>query len=209
MLEFLDVTKRFGVQSAVSGVTFSLTLGETAALMGPSGCGKTTILRLAAGLDAPSSGEIRIAGSPASVPEIVLQAPHLRGISCVFQEPRLWPHLSVRGNIAFTLPHLPKPERIRRIAKVADWTGLSSLLDRRPANLSGGEARRAALARALAPSRPVLLMDEPFANLDADASSRILDSVLAAQSEDGFALLVVSHNLEEIRSLHARVLAFW
>lgn len=205
MLELRMVGKHFGMTPVLSDLSFTVGAGEIAALCGPSGCGKTTVLRLISGLEIPDRGEILIDGRLVSRAQWVLP-PHERQIGCVFQEPRLWPHMTVRGNIGFPLVGWTRHERSARIAKVAQWTGLCGLLDRHPSGLSGGEARRVALARALAPRRRLLLMDEPLTNLDAVSAKSLLDAVLQAWQEEKFTLLYVTHHPAELQSLDARIL---
>jgi len=205
MLELRQVGKRFGNTEVLSEVNFRLGPGEIATLTGPSGCGKTTVLRLISGLEMLSQGEIHMEGRLVSCPQWGVP-PHRRHIGCVFQEPRLWPHLTVRGNIEFALSGWTRNERLARLEKVAQWTGLTALLDRHPCGLSGGEARRVALARALAPRRRLVLMDEPLTNLDAASAQSLLDAVLQAWREEQFALLYVTHDPAEMQSLDARIL---
>lgn len=205
MLELRMVGKRFGNTPVLSDLSFMLGAGEIAALRGPSGCGKTTVLRLISGLEIPDRGEIHIDGRLVSRSRWALP-PHERQIGCVFQEPRLWPHLTVRGNIEFSLAGWSRHERSARLEKVAQWTGLPGLLNRHPSALSGGEARRVALARALAPRRKLVLMDEPLTNLDAASAQSLLDAVLQAWREEKFTLLYVTHDPAEMQSLDARIL---
>jgi iron(III) transport system ATP-binding protein len=205
MLELRTVSKGFGSTRVLSDLSFTLGDGEIAALCGPSGSGKTTVLRLISGLELPDQGEIHIDGRLASRPKWGLP-PHQRQIGCVFQEPRLWPHMTVRGNIEFALAGWSRNERRARLDQAAQWTGLANLLDRHPAGLSGGEARRVALARALAPRRKLVLMDEPLTNLDASSAQSLLDAVLQAWREEKFSLLYVTHDPAEMQSLDARIL---
>lgn len=205
MLELRMVGKCFGQARILSDLSFTLGAGEIAALCGPSGCGKTTVLRLISGLEIPDEGEIHMDRRLVSRTQWALP-PHERQIGCVFQEPRLWPHLTVRGNIEFSLAGWPPHKRSTRLEKVAHWTGLCDLLDRHPSGLSGGEARRVALARALAPRRRLVLMDEPLTNLDASSAQALLDGVLQAWREESFTLLYVTHDSAEMQSLDARIL---
>ena len=206
MLELRQVAKRFGNFEVLSGVNFRLGPGEIAALTGPSGCGKTTVLRLISGLEMLDQGEIHLEGRLVSRSQWGTP-PHQRQLGCVFQEPRLWPHLTVSGNIEFSISGWTRSERRARLEKVAEWTGLTALLHRHPSGLSAGEARRVALARALAPRRKLVLMDEPLTNLDTASTQSLLDAVLQAWREEQFTLLYVTHDPAEIQSLDARILS--
>jgi len=198
MFEVRKVTVKFGSTIALDDFSLQFDAGETVVVRGPSGCGKTTLLRVIAGLTAPCKGEIWLQGLQASQPGFMLP-PHHRNIAFVFQEPRLWPHMTVRQNVMFGLSELKPSERAERLAHVADNTGLNDLLKRYPAELSGGQARRVALARALAPRRPLILMDEPLTNLDDEGRRDLVDVVRRFWEEEKFALLYVTHDtLEEI-----------
>jgi iron(III) transport system ATP-binding protein len=192
MLDVRHVSKRFGSTVALDGVSLKLEAGEAALLRGPSGCGKTTLLRVIAGLAAPDSGEIWLNGSQASRPSLLIQ-PHRRNISFVFQEPRLWPHMTAGQNLDFVLSALKPDERAARLSLAAENMGITSLLHRYPAELSGGQARRVALARALAPKRSLVLMDEPLTNLDERGRLDLLEVIRRFWVEERFALLYVTH----------------
>ncbi len=192
MLDVRHVGKRFGITVALSGVSFRLEAGEAALLRGPSGCGKTTLLRVIAGLEAPDSGEILLSGSPASRLGLLIQ-PHRRNISFVFQEPRLWPHMTARQNLNFALSALKPDERAARLSLAAEAMDITGFLNRYPSELSVGQARRVALARALAPKRPLVLMDEPLTNLDEKGRRGLLEVIRRFWVEERFALLYVTH----------------
>jgi len=198
MFEVQKVTVRFGSTVALADFSLKVGNGDAVIVRGPSGCGKTTLLRVIAGLTAPCKGEIWLQGSQASRPDFILH-PHQRNLAFVFQEPRLWPHMTVSQNVMFGLAVLRPSERAERLALVADKTGINDLLTRYPAELSGGQARRVALARALAPGRPLILMDEPLTNLDDAGRRDLVDVVRQFLEEERFALLYVTHDtLEEI-----------
>src|SRR5437667_10309614 len=158
------VTKRFGDVVAVDDLSLDVADEEFLVLLGPSGCGKTTALRMIAGLDEPSEGEIRIGDRVVNDVE-----PKDRDVAMVFQSYALYPHMTVRRNIEFPLRsrNVPTAERARLVADVAVGLGLTSLLDRKPAQLSGGQRQRVALARAIVRRPAAFLMDEPLSNLDA------------------------------------------
>jgi iron(III) transport system ATP-binding protein len=192
MLDVCNVSKRFGSTVALSGVSLRLEAGEAALLRGPSGCGKTTLLRVIAGLETPDSGEILLNGSQTSRPGLLIQ-PHRRNLSFVFQEPRLWPHMTVRQNLDFALSALKPHERAARLSLAAETMGIAGFLNRYPSELSVGQARRVALARALAPKRPLVLMDEPLTNLDEKSRQSLLEVIRRFWAEERFALLYVTH----------------
>lgn len=198
MFELRKVTVRFGNTIALNNFSLQLDAGEAVIVRGPSGCGKTTLLRVIAGLTAPCKGEVWLQDRPASRPDFIL-SPYQRNLAFVFQEPRLWPHMTVRQNIVFGLSALNPSERAKRLEHVADNTGINDFLTRYPSELSGGQARRVALARALAPRRPLILMDEPLTNLDNESRRNLADVVQSFWEEEGFTLLYVTHEvLEEI-----------
>jgi iron(III) transport system ATP-binding protein len=198
MFEIRKVTVRFGSTVALDDFSLQFDAGETVVVRGPSGCGKTTLLRVISGLTAPCKGEIWMQGLQVSRLDCILP-PHRRNISVVFQEPRLWPHMTVHQNVMFGLSELKPSDRAARLAHVADKTGIIDLLKRYPAELSGGQARRVALARALAPMRPLILMDEPLTNLDDEGRMDLVDVVQRFWEEEKFALLYVTHDaLDEI-----------
>jgi heme ABC exporter ATP-binding subunit CcmA len=192
MLDVRHVSKQFGHTVALDRVSLRLEAGEAALLRGPSGCGKTTLLRIIAGLTAPDSGEIWLSGSPANRSGLLVQ-PYRRNISFVFQEPRLWPHMTARQNLDFALSALKPEERTARLSLAAEKVGITGLLNRYPAELSVGQARRVALARALAPKRPLVLMDEPLTNLDEKGRQDLQEVIRSFWEEERFTLLYVTH----------------
>ena len=180
-------------QSAVDGVSFGLRTGDIGVLIGPSGCGKTTLLRAVAGLEAASAGEIKLSGIVVSSGSVNL-APEKRRIGMVFQDYALFPHLDVRHNVGFGIHHWPKSERRARIAEVLELVGLSSSEKRFPHELSGGQQQRVALARAMAPKPQLLLLDEPFSNLDVDLRERLAHEVRSILKAAGATALFVTHD---------------
>lgn len=178
------------------------------ALFGPSGSGKTTLINLVAGLARPTSGRIAFAGevwSDAATGHFL--PPHRRRIGYVFQEGRLFPHLTVRQNLIYGQRYTPAAERRETLARVVDLLGTASLLDRRPSGLSGGEKQRVALGRALLSSPHLLLMDEPLSALDAELKAAILPDIERIRDEVGIPILYVSHSLEEVARLATHVVA--
>jgi len=206
MIRVRQLSKSFGQAKAVDNITFSLAAGESLVILGPSGSGKTTLLRLVAGLEMPDDGEVSINGQLASKPGWVL-APHQRGIGFVFQAPCLWPHMTVSQNILFGLGRLSREEARRRLDELLEQTALSGLERRYPSELSGGEARRVAVARALAPRPRCLLMDEPLTNLDEHLRARLLALIRETVEQQGSCLLYVTHDRDEMAQISGRVLA--
>jgi iron(III) transport system ATP-binding protein len=205
MIEARNLAKSYGGAPVLAGTSFRAEPGEPLVVFGPSGCGKTTLLRIVAGLELPDRGEILIDGAPASRPGWGTP-PRARDIGYAFQSGALWPHLTVGQNILFGLGARPKAEAARRLADVLDLVLLAGFEDRYPAELSGGEARRVGLARALAPEPRHLLLDEPLTSLDADLKERILPEVLRAVRNNGSVLLYVTHDEAEADRVSGRVL---
>lgn len=195
-LEISGLEKRFGDKTAVHNLTLQVREGEILALVGPSGCGKTTLLRLVAGLEEPDAGEIRLQGKPA-VDNMVFLPPERRGVGMVFQDYALFPHISVAGNIGFGLNGTSRDERKSVVERMLQLVGLSGYEDRYPHELSGGERQRVALARALAPQPVVLLLDEPFSNLDADRRIQMRMEVREILKRIGATAIFVTHDQEE------------
>jgi iron(III) transport system ATP-binding protein len=178
---------------AVDHVTLGLRAGDIGVLIGPSGCGKTTLLRAVAGLESVSSGEIRLQKTVVSSPSTMLP-PEARRIGMVFQDYALFPHLTVGRNVAFGIHHLPKAEQAARVAEVLQLVGLEGSAGRFPHELSGGQQQRVALARALAPRPQLMLLDEPFSNLDVDLRERLAHEVRGILKAAGATALFVTHD---------------
>ena len=178
---------------AVDGVTLGLRAGDIGVLIGPSGCGKTTLLRAVAGLERVSGGSIGVGKETVSSASVHVPAEQRR-IGMVFQDYALFPHLDVGRNVAFGIDHLPKPERAARVAEVLNLVGLGGLQGRFPHELSGGQQQRVALARALAPKPRLLLLDEPFSNLDVDLRERLAHEVRGILKAAGATALFVTHD---------------
>lgn len=191
-LEIRDLTVRYGDVIAVDGVSLRVESGALAALVGPSGCGKTSILRAIAGFETPATGTIRIGE------DIVDRVPpEKRRIGLLFQEGALFPHLTVLENVAFGLPR----GHHARAIEVLRLVGLEDLQHRRPHELSGGQQQRVALARALAPRPRLILLDEPFAALDAPLRVRLREDVREILRETGTTAVLVTHDQEEALSI--------
>jgi iron(III) transport system ATP-binding protein len=193
------VEKHFDDVGAANGVTFDLYPGELLALLGPSGCGKTTTLRLIAGFERLDAGTIEIGDKLVSSQNVHL-APEKRRVGMVFQEYALFPHMSVAENIRFGL-HAYTGDKDRRIDEVLTLVGLEGLGERMPSELSGGQQQRVALARALAPEPALILLDEPFSNLDAGLRVRVRAEIRAILKAAGATAVFVTHDQEEALSL--------
>ena len=196
LLEVENLRHAYGEQEVVRGLSFSLARGAIGCLLGPSGCGKTTVLRCIAGFEGIREGEIRLAGKVVSGPGVMLP-PERRRIGMVFQDYALFPHLSVAGNIAFGLHAAPAAERSARVQELAKLVGLSAALDKFPHEISGGQQQRVALARALAPRPELLLLDEPFSNLDVDLRERLSLEVRDIIKASGATAILVTHDQQE------------
>ena len=189
---------------AVDSVSFGLRPGEIGVLIGPSGCGKTTLLRAVAGLERAQSGSITLAKEIVSSPKVHI-APESRRIGMVFQDYALFPHLDVARNVGFGLMHLSGGERAQRINEVLSLVGLPNAAKRFPHELSGGQQQRVALARALAPSPRLLLLDEPFSNLDVDLRERLAHEVRGILKAAGATALFVTHDQLEAFAIGDRI----
>jgi iron(III) transport system ATP-binding protein len=185
-----------GRTSVIEGVDFELTRGQIGCLLGASGCGKTTALRTIAGFVRPDRGEIQIA-QRAVVAEHVWVEPEHRGVGVVFQDYALFPHLSVAENVGFGLRKWEAPRRNERVTRMLSLVGLTALGSRYPHELSGGQQQRVALARALAPEPQLLLLDEPFSNLDPDLRERLAMELREILNEAQITALLVTHDQYE------------
>ena len=194
MLDVHEVTVRFGERTVLDRVSLSMERGEVVALLGPSGSGKTTLLRVIAGLLRPDAGTIRIGGR-----DVTEEAAHRRQVGLVFQDDQLFPHHDVAGNIAFGLriAKWPRDEQRARIAELLELVGLPGFERRRIEALSGGEARRVALARSLAPRPAVLLLDEPLSGLDPELHDRLATDLAGVLRATGTTALMVTHDRDE------------
>jgi len=203
-LACVGLRKTFGETVAVDHVDLEVPRGSLTSLLGPSGCGKTTMLRMIAGLITPDGGRIDIDGRTVTGPAVSVP-PERRNVGLVFQDYALFPHLSVGRNVAYGLSHLPRRDRAPRIAEVLDLVGLGGHADRLPAALSGGQQQRVALARALAPAPDLILLDEPFSNLDAALRAAVREDVRAILQAADATAIFVTHDQEEALSLTDRV----
>jgi iron(III) transport system ATP-binding protein len=207
LVRLVGVSKRYRREPppAVDDLTLSLDEGEILALLGPSGCGKTTTLRLIAGFEQPDEGEIQIRGQVVAKGGRRSVPPEERGVGFVFQDHALFPHLTVDENVAFGLHRLRGADRRRRVDDTLDLVGITSLASRYPHELSGGQQQRVAVARALAPAPTVLLLDEPFSNLDADLRGQLREDVEALLRATNTTAIFVTHDQEEAFTVADRV----
>ena len=201
-LELVNILKRFGGVKAVDSVDLTVTDGEFMCILGPSGCGKSTLLRMIAGFEQPTAGDIRIDGE-----SVTALAANKRPTAIVFQKYTLWPHMKVYDNIAFGL-QLRKQSREEIAGRVRDslaMVGLSGYEDRFPAQLSGGQQQRVALARAIVLEPKILLLDEPFSNLDAILRVRLREELRRIQRHLHITAIFVTHDQEEALTLADRI----
>jgi NitT/TauT family transport system ATP-binding protein len=202
MLEVSTLDHRFGDHQAVRDVSFTIGAGQLACLVGPSGCGKSTLLRCVAGLVTPASGTVRLHGDPVTgVPD---------DLAVVFQDysRSLFPWLSVAGNVEFPLrsARMGREERRKRTQEALEWVGLGGIGSKYPWQLSGGMQQRVAIARALASRPALLLMDEPFASVDAQTRFELEDLLRRVRHQQGSTILLVTHDIDESVYLGDRVL---
>jgi multiple sugar transport system ATP-binding protein len=201
-IELSRVQKSFGSNAVIRDITFAVRDGEFVVLVGPSGCGKSTILRLIAGLETPSAGEIRIGGRVVNN-----VAARDRDIAMVFQSYALYPHLTVFENMAFALRmrKMPKNEIDGRVREAADLLGLSDLLSRKPKQLSGGQRQRVALGRALVRKPQAFLFDEPLSNLDAKLRTHTRTELARLHKQLAATMIYVTHDQVEAMTLGQRI----
>jgi iron(III) transport system ATP-binding protein len=208
VLRVENLTKRFGADAAVDGLSLAIEPGLLFTLLGPSGCGKTTTLRCVAGLERPDAGEIEVAGRTLfSSGRGIAVPPNRRGLGMVFQSYGLWPHMTVHDTVAFPLVVAPRRSRPpaaevrRRVERALAIVQLEGLEDRNATDLSGGQQQRLALARALVVEPPLLLMDEPLSNLDARLRDDMRLELKRMQRELGVTSLYVTHDQAEALAL--------
>ena len=198
------VAKRFGGTVALEAFDLQVEAGTIVALLGPSGCGKTTALRLVAGLEDPDAGTIEIRGRTVNGPGVFVPAEQ-RGVGLVFQDYALFPHLSVGANVGYGLRGMSSADRAAKVRDALTLVGLRGTEERLPSQLSGGQQQRVALARALAPNPELILLDEPFSNLDAALRETVREEVRAILEQAETTAVFVTHDQEEALSLADQV----
>jgi iron(III) transport system ATP-binding protein len=202
IVELADLTKHFEAVRAVDRIDLAVDEGEVLALLGPSGCGKTTTLRLVAGFERPDAGRVVLDGAEVAGPQRYVP-PERRRVGVVFQDYALFPHLTVAANIGYGVRD--RARRDRRVGEMLDLVGLTGESSRLPHELSGGQQQRVALARALAPEPALVLLDEPFSNLDAALRVRVRGEVRAILRDASATAVFVTHDQEEALSLADRI----
>jgi len=201
-IELRDVSKDWGPTRVLNSVSFTVESGNLLVLLGPSGCGKSTTLRLIAGLDEVSGGQIEIAGN-----DVTFLPPAKRSVAMVFQSYALFPHMTVRDNILFGLQvrKVDKTEQDARLQRAVEVLGIGQLLERKPSQLSGGQQQRVALGRAIVAQTPVCLMDEPLSNLDAQLRGEMRREIRALQQRLGMTMVYVTHDQVEAMTMADQV----
>ncbi len=201
-IELRGLVKRFGELVAVAGIDLEVRPGEFLALLGPSGCGKTTTLRVIAGFEEPTEGEVLIGGR-----SVLGDPPHKREVNTLFQHYALFPHLSVADNVAYGLKQrkVSRGERLRTAAEALELVHMAGFEQRRPAELSGGQQQRVALARAIVMEPRVLLLDEPLSALDRKLRKEMQIELKRIQEDIGMTFVIVTHDQEEAMALADRV----
>ena len=201
-LEFVGVTKSFSDTQIIKGIDLVIEDGEFVVFVGPSGCGKSTLLRMIAGLDAVTSGHIRIGGR-----DVEKLTPGERGIAMVFQSYALYPHMTVRENLAFGLQNfkLPKAEIEAKVLEAARMLAMEAYLDRRPRELSGGQRQRVAIGRAIVRDPSVFLFDEPLSNLDAALRVNTRAEIIGLHRRLGTTMIYVTHDQIEAMTMADRI----
>lgn len=198
LLELRHLTIQYpeSTRRVIHDLSFSVQQGEIACLLGPSGCGKTSVLRAIAGFLQPAAGQILLRGETVNS-DTVWRAPEKRGVGVVFQDYALFPHLTVEENIAFGLRGQPKATVVSRVSELLELVGLGSFAQRYPHELSGGQQQRVALARALAPYPALILLDEPFSNLDIELREKLSHEVRDILKQANMAAILVTHDQYE------------
>jgi len=204
-VEFQKVSRYFGEVRAVDDVSFEVCDGEFFTMLGPSGSGKTTCLRMIAGFEQPTKGQIRLFGQ-----DVTALPPYERDVNTVFQDYALFPHMSVGDNIGYGLMvrKVPKAERVNRVAELLELVRLPGLENRKPSELSGGQRQRVALARALILRPKVLMLDEPLGALDLKLRQQMQLELKAIQHEVGITFIFVTHDQEEALTMSDRIAVF-
>ncbi|WP_137937237.1 ABC transporter ATP-binding protein [Chitinivorax sp. B] len=196
LLSLKQIAHAYSHRRIIDGLSLELAKGEIGCLLGPSGCGKTTVLRCIAGFEQIGAGEIELNDQTVASPNQSLPPQHRR-IGMVFQDYALFPHLTVAGNVGFGLHRMDKNNQAQRVIELLEIVGLSSLSQAYPHQLSGGQQQRVALARALAPRPELILMDEPFSNLDVELRKKLSEEIRQILKDQGMTAILVTHDQSE------------
>ncbi len=206
-IQAIEISKRFGTTQAVRTLNLDVEESEFFSLLGPSGCGKTTLLRMIAGFETPSTGELFVGGK-----NVLGVPPHKRPVNMVFQSYALFPHLTVFENVAFGLksgPKITSDELTARVGEALNLVRLSHLAERFPSQLSGGQQQRVALARAVVNRPMVLLLDEPLSALDPQIREEMQSELARLQRELNMTFVMVTHDQDEALALSSRIAVFY
>ena len=208
MIEFRSACKDYQGRRVIDTLSLKIEAKERVVLFGPSGCGKSTVLHLIAGLIIPDSGDILINEELVATAKKNLREPEQRGVGMVFQDLALWPHMTVGENIEFGLKakRIPEHKRRQRVKEMIEFVHLGDYLNARPGELSGGQQQRVALARTLAVSPPIVLLDEPLSNFEDALNMQLRDEIVRLHGDLGFTLVYVTHNRDEAEALGARII---
>lgn len=207
-IEFIHVSKNFGVTQILKDFNLTIEKGEFVSLLGPSGCGKTTSLRILAGLEKNSSGELRLEGKVLSSPAAgIFVPPEKRNFGMVFQSYAVWPHMNVFENVAFPLrlKSMPKKEIEDEVMNILATVEMDQLRDRMPNQLSGGQQQRVALARGLVMKPKALLLDEPLSNLDTKLREKMRHDIKNLQKKFNITMIFVTHDHNEAKFLSDKI----
>lgn len=203
MLELRNVSKIYADKKAVDNVSMYINKGESLIITGPSGSGKSTLLRMITGLEMVSSGEIMLNNNVISSNKYMLN-PNERNMSFVFQSAALWPHMTVKENIMFAINNLSKSEAEYKINSLLEIAEITELKNRYPNEISGGEARRVSILRAIASDKEIFFLDEPLTNLNMDLKYKLLDFILDIVKTTNKTMIYVTHDLDEADRIQGR-----
>lgn len=203
MLELRNVSKLYKNKKVVDNVSMSINKGDSLVITGPSGSGKSTLLRMITGLESLSSGEIFLNKQVISNNKYILQ-PYERNMSFVFQSAALWPHMTVKENIRFAMNDLNRLQAEEQLHSLLEIAEISDLEDRYPNEISGGEARRVSILRAIASNKEILFLDEPLTNLNMNLKYKLLDFILEIVNKTNKTMIYVTHDLDEAEIIKGR-----
>lgn len=203
MLELRNISKFYTNKKAVDNVSMEINKGDKLVITGSSGSGKSTLLRMLAGLESLNSGEILLNNEIISDNKYILES-NKRNMSFVFQSAALWPHMTVKENIMFAMNNLSKLERKKQIDSLLEIAEISELENRYPDEISGGEARRVSILRAIASNKEIFLLDEPLTNLNVNLKYKLLDFILEIVKNKNQTMIYVTHDLDEAERITGR-----